>query len=192
MHMSEGSLVESSHPSPRRPPPPGARPGAVCAGTYQRRCRRRCHSRAAGIEASTTRVRSPSHHGGRRVVRDGVPHPIPTPPWAESPPKAQIKHEDGSAGKESDCRALAYSRSLSAGVSLSQFWGGTSTGLPTKGTHVLAKSVPSKADVTVTGTTNVASHRQGLPSKPFSAGLGQGFYWQRSFVELDSINLQCP
>ena len=105
LHMSEGSLVESSHPSPRRPPPPGARPGAVCAGTYQRRCRRRCHSRAAGIAASTTRVRSPSHHGGRRVVRDGVPHPIPTPPWAESPPKAQIKHEDGSAGKESDCRA---------------------------------------------------------------------------------------
>lgn len=86
---------------------------------------------------------------------------------------------------------LAYSRSLSAGVSLSQFWGGTSTGLPTKGTRVLAKSVPSKADVTVTGTTNVASHRQGLPSKPFSAGLGQGLYWQWTFVELDSINLQC-
>lgn len=49
---------------------------------------------------------------------------------------------------------LAYSRSLAAGVSLPQFWGGTSTGLPTKGTCVLAKSVPSKADITVTGTTN--------------------------------------
>ena len=87
---------------------------------------------------------------------------------------------------------LAYSRSLSAGVSLPRFWGGTSTGLPTKGTHILAKSVPSKAEVPVTGPTNSGLSQAGPPSKPFSAGLGQGFYWQLPFVELYSINLQCP